>query len=154
MDIQHRQFLDKAALGAESGAHVYPTMAACEAALESGFGTSMLAIAYSNLFGMKQHQHPVYGTVGIPTKEFVNGVWTTVQAEWVKYPDWAACFTDRMNTLIRMAPHYPHYDAALRAKTAEDYVDYASMSWSTDPERGQKVVAIHNEYLEDMEARP
>lgn len=154
MDIQQRQFLDKAALQAEQGGHIFPSMAACEAALESGYGASVLAIAYNNLFGMKAHQHPIYGTVFIPTKEFIKGVWTTTVAEWVKYPDWAACFTDRMNTLRRMAPHYPNYDAALRSTTAEEYVCAVSLTWSTDPKRGQKVLDIHTDYLKDMQERP
>src|SRR5271155_422242 len=65
--------------------HIWPTMAACEAALESNYGQSVLAREGLNLFGMKQHQHPVDGTLNIPTKEYLNGDWIAVDAEWVKY---------------------------------------------------------------------
>ena len=60
MTDEQRQFLAKAA--AAQARHVFPEMAACEAALESGFGKSGLAREDNNLFGMKQHPHPVYGT--------------------------------------------------------------------------------------------
>jgi uncharacterized FlgJ-related protein len=52
VDIQRQQFLDKASQQAEVAPHIFPTMAACEAALESGYGTSGLAISDNNLFGM------------------------------------------------------------------------------------------------------
>jgi flagellum-specific peptidoglycan hydrolase FlgJ len=154
MDIQQRQFLDRASQQAETAGHLYPTMAACEAALESGYGTSGLSISGNNLFGMKQHTHPIYGTLNIPTREFEGGEWVVVDAEWVKYPDWAACFADRLATLNRLAPHFPNYAAALSAADSDSYVLAVSKTWSTDPARGEKVQAIHGAYLADMEARP
>jgi flagellum-specific peptidoglycan hydrolase FlgJ len=155
MDIQQKQFLDKASQQAEAAGHIFPEMAACEAALESGYGTSGLAIADRNLFGMKQHAHPIYGTHVLPTKEFVgidkdtDGVkdgWIVVNANWITYPDYAACFTDRMNTLRRLAPVYPHYRNALVAPDPLTYVNEVSQTWSTDPKRAEKVSAIYQAY--------
>jgi flagellum-specific peptidoglycan hydrolase FlgJ len=145
----NRQFLDKASQQAETAGHIFPTMAACEAALESGYGTSGLAIADFNLFGMKQHKHPIYGTHILPTKEFENGEWIVVDAAWIHYPDQAACFLDRMTTLSRLAPFpgFEHYARALAAPDAETYVREVSMKWSTDPNRGTKVLAIHQAYI-------
>jgi flagellum-specific peptidoglycan hydrolase FlgJ len=127
-------------------------MAACEAALESAhvtpqgsiYGASQLAQQANNLFGMKQHSHPVYGTLNLPTKEFLHQQWVTVNADWVKYPDWATCFVDRMATLTRLAPAYPHYAAALAATDPVTYVTEVSRSWSTDPNRGHTVISIYN----------
>lgn len=127
-------------------------MAACEAALESGYGRSLLAIQDQNLFGMKQHQHPVYGTHSLPTREFLGGEWETVTANWVSYPDLQSCFQDRMSTLRRLAPHFPHYQAALDATNGEDYVRAVSESWSTDPKRADKVLAIFNAIAGDWSA--
>jgi flagellum-specific peptidoglycan hydrolase FlgJ len=127
--------------------HVWPEAAACEAGLESGYGSSALAREGNNLFGMKQHIHPVHGTLSLPTKEFLDGTWVVVEADWVKYDSFAECFEDRMETLKRLAPHYPHYAAALAAKGIVTYVDEVSATWSTDPQRAAKVMGIYNEFV-------
>lgn len=65
-------FLSDAFERAQAAEHVFPEMAACEAALESAWDTSELAKLYNNLFGPKQQVHPIYQTVTIPTKEFLS----------------------------------------------------------------------------------
>jgi flagellum-specific peptidoglycan hydrolase FlgJ len=147
MDIQKTNFLDSTSAAAESAGHIYPTMAACEAALESGYGTSGLAIADHNLFGMKQHSHPVYGTHVLPTREFENGEWEVVNANWVSYPSARECFQDRMTTLLRLSSVFEHYRNAVAAKDAITYVTEVSKTWSTDPERAKKVIDIYNAYV-------
>ena len=149
MEAFKKQFLDSCSAAAEEAGHIFPTMAASEAGLESRFGTSGLAIADFNLFGMKQHQHPEYETVNLPTREFINSDWVVVDAPFIKYPTLAACFADRMATLKRLAPckGFEHYKAALEATDAAVYVTQVSLKWSTDPERGNKVIDIENEYL-------
>ena len=136
------KFLNDTGVAATTAKHIFPAMAACEAALESGYGTSGLAKTDHNLFGMKQHQHPVYGTHNLPTKEFLNGTWQVVNAAWVSYPSEVECFIDRMNTLQRLSHAYPHYAAALAAPDAGTYITEVSKTWSTDPERANKVLAI------------
>jgi flagellum-specific peptidoglycan hydrolase FlgJ len=121
----------------------WPGMAACEAMLESNWGTSDLAQAGNNLFGLKQAEHPEYGTISLPTREFLDEQWVTVTAHFVKYPDIASCFRARMDTLTRLAPAYPHYAAALAATNPIDYVTEVSKSWSTDPARAEKVIEIY-----------
>lgn len=146
LTAQQREFLEKAATEAAKANYPFPRMAACEAAEESDYGLSELARDGNNLFGMKQHRHPVYLTMNLPTREFLTGEWKQVSAEWVKYPDWSACFADRLATLARLASVYPHYAAALRASDPETYVAQVSQTWSTDPERGHKVLAIYSEF--------
>lgn len=130
---------------AESVKHIYPRMAACEAALESDYGDSVLARLGFNLFGMKQHKHSIYGTVNLPTKEYLQGEWKGIIGRWVEYPNIEECFADRMQTLIRLRDVYPSYQAALLAKTPEDYIREVSKTWSTDPQRAEKVLAIYKE---------
>jgi flagellum-specific peptidoglycan hydrolase FlgJ len=144
-----RAFLNVAAEGAEEAGHPWPKYAACEAALESSYGQSSLARNDNNIFGCKQHSHPLYGTVYLPTREFLSGTWITVEAEFVRYPSYAASFKDRIDTLRRLAPLYPHYKAALEAKTGEEFVTEVSQTWSTDPARAKKVLAIHRELYGD-----
>jgi len=151
---QQKEFLDRATLAARSAGHIFPEAAACEAALESAWGKSGLATVDNNLFGMKQHQHPIYSTANLPTKEFENGEWITVVAHWINYPGWPQCFADRMATLKRLAPAqgFEHYAAALAAPDAETYVREVSAKWSTDPNRAEKVLAIYNAYVTPVQA--
>lgn len=146
MNELQKDFLDRAAAEAEKAGHPFPKMAACEAALESCWGNSQLAREGFNLFGMKQHRHMLYGTMNLPTREFVRGEWIETFAPWVKYPDWASCFADRRATLQRLASVFPHYAAALAAKDEETYIAEVSKTWSTDPKRGEKVLSIWKEY--------
>lgn len=162
MTPQQKDFLYRAYLAAKTAGHIFPEMAACEAALESGYGRSQLAVQDRNLFGMKQHQHPVYGTHVLPTKEFVgidqdskDGMrdgWVGIDAKWVSYPSWETCFADRMATLQRLASVYPHYAHALAAGSATTYINEVSRKWSTDPLRAEKVLAIYDNISGDWSA--
>jgi flagellum-specific peptidoglycan hydrolase FlgJ len=145
-------FLSLAFAAAEKCGHVFPEMAACEAALESDYGRSVLASVYNNLFGCKQHQHPVYGTHVLPTRECLDGKWVALNSSWIVYPDWAACFGDRMATLKRLASVYPHYAAALAAQSPLEYLSEVSQTWSTDPQRAAKVQAIYDAVAGDWNA--
>src|ERR1700691_590731 len=147
MTDAQKQFLDRAAAAAEQATHPFPRMAASEAALESGYGLSGLASEDNNLFVMKQHVHPLYGTASLPTREFEAGEWVTIVAEWVKYPDWPSCFFDRLATLAKLSNAYPHYAAALRAVDLITYINEVSQTWSTDPKRAEKCLAIYNAYV-------
>ncbi len=140
------EFLVKARAAAGAAGHVWPEYAACEAALESGWGGSKLATEANNLFGQKQSHPPLEGskTLGLPTREFLHGTWMTVAANWVEFADWAACFHARMTLLDRLSGAYPHYASALAAKSGEEYVVEVSKSWSTDPDRAGKVLAVHD----------
>lgn len=140
-DLQ-KQFLARATAEAIKANHPFAQMTAAEAALESNCGNSELAREANNLFGMKQHSHPVFGTMNLPTREWlthdegghaIDGRWITVSAKWVDYPDWRACFCDRLASLERLSNAYPHYKAALNAQDARSYAIQVSESWSTDP---------------------
>lgn len=137
------EFLTRARAAAQNSSHPFPDYAACEAALESNYGRSQLAIQGNNLFGRKQSINPIYETLDMHTQEFLNGEWVSVIAHWVKYPDWATCFTDRVATLHRLAGTYPHYARALAAPDGETFVREVSQTWSTDPNRADKVLAIY-----------
>lgn len=146
VDSGQKHWLDVTSKAAEDAGVLFPTMQACEAALESAYGTSELAIRGLNLFGTKQHVHPIFGTLNLPTKEFLDGQWVVVEAHWVSHPTLADCFRDRMATLQLLAPHYPHYAAALASPDAQTFVQNVSLSWSTDPQRAAKVISIFNTY--------
>jgi flagellum-specific peptidoglycan hydrolase FlgJ len=147
MDPIKQAWIENAAKEAAVAGHVFAEMAAAEAALESNFGQSGLAREGNNLFGVKQHNHPLFGTITIPTREFLGNGWTVVNADWIKYPTLAACFSDRMATLIRLSNDYPHYAMALQAPDEYTYINEVSRSWSTDPARAASVTAIYRQYF-------
>jgi flagellum-specific peptidoglycan hydrolase FlgJ len=151
MNDSQRNFLTRAAAEADKARHPFPKMAACEAALESGWGNSTLAKEGNNLFGTKQHTHAIYGTMDLPTKEYINSEWISTVAHWVKYPDWATCFADRLATLNRLASTYPHYAAAIDAKDVETYITEVSKTWSTDPNRAEKCLSVYREAFPEVE---
>lgn len=142
------EFLTRAVAAARHGGHIFPEMAACEAALESGWGRSTLAREASNLFGQKQDRARTegIGTLALPTREYLQGRWVTVEADWVKFPDWAAAFAGRMKILRALSPEFPAYAQALQAHTPEQFVQLVSRRWSTDPDRAGKVLSIYEEH--------
>lgn len=125
--------------------HIFPEMAACEAVVETAWGTSRLYTRYRNVFGQKASHPPLpYQTVSLPTGEFLSRghVQTQVMAEFVIFPTAAEAFEARMNLLIRLAPSFPRYYAALHAADPEDYVAEVSKTWSTAPDRAANCIAI------------
>ena len=80
----------------------------------------------------------------LPTREFIRGAWIVVQANWIKFPDWADSFKARIQTLERLRLRFPHYDAALKAADGEQFILQVSQTWSTDPHRAGKVLSIHD----------
>lgn len=142
------EFLGAAFEAAKAAKHPFPEYAACEAALESAWGTSKLATEAQNLFGRKQsHEHPVYETLDMPTKEFMHGHWLTTTAHWVKYPSWSACFDDRVAVLRRLPSLY---GPALEATNGRDFIKLVSAHWATDPDRADKVLATYDHHKESF----
>jgi flagellum-specific peptidoglycan hydrolase FlgJ len=146
MPTLQQEFLVRAAAAARAAGHLYPDFAACEAALESGWGHSQLAVEANNLFGQKQAHPPLDGTetVSLPTREFLHGAWVAVQANWVRFADWESCFRERMALLRSLARAWPNYRKALAAKTGEQFIAAVSRTWSTDPARAGKVLAVYD----------
>ena len=151
MTTQQDTFLRQASAAARAAGHIFPEYAACEAALESTWGQSRLARQANNLFGQKQSAEAeaeidTLGVLVMPTQEFLHGRWVTVMARWVRYPDQATCFRARMALLQRLQHSYPAYARALTANTGEAFIEEVSRSWSTDPQRATKVLAIHRQH--------
>ncbi|HEX4022550.1 MAG TPA: glucosaminidase domain-containing protein [Acidobacteriaceae bacterium] len=144
------EFLLRAYNAAVEARHIFPEFAACEAALESGWGHSALTLEANNLFGQKQSHPPVAGTgvLAMPTREYLHGSWVTVLANWAKFSNWSACFAARMQLLEELSRGFPHYAAALHAGSGEQFVVEVSKSWSTDPARAGKVLSIYDAHRE------
>ena len=144
------EFIPRAITAAYAGLHMFPEYAVCEAALESAWGDSELAVKANNLFGQKQSHAASaieYPVLELPTHEWIGGQMVPAVAAWPIFPDWPTSFAERMRLLQRLAPEYPHYAAALLATDGATFVREVSQTWSTDPERADKVLAIYDAHF-------
>lgn len=149
-----QEFFSEALPAAYKGQHVFPEYACCEAALESAWGDSRLAVEAKNLFGMKQPHDPKatqYPVLELPTHEWdaMAKAMVPATANWPIYPDWATSFSERMATLRRVSL----YASALAAKTGEEFVHLVSLHWSTDPLRANNVLRIHEAHKDLLVAQ-
>lgn len=82
----------------ESG--ILASLTAAQAYIESGAGSSGLTQKANNLFGMKGSFNGQ--SIFMNTKEYVNGKYITVKAQFRKYPDWAASIKDHSDLFLRL----------------------------------------------------
>jgi len=143
-------FLSGAVQAARAAQHIFPEAAACEAAVETSWGTSKLYRDGNNVFGQKVplHPNPAYGVLLMSTQEFINNNWTTLQASFVRYPTVADSFKDRMATLVRLAPSFVHYRNALGAPSPSVFLFEVSKTWATDPDRAKKCILILHNHMD------
>src|SRR5699024_5041481 len=73
--------------------HVLPSIVTAQAVLESNFGKSQLSSEYFNLFGRKSYS-PNDPSVDLPTQEFVNGQYITVDEPFRVYTSWEESVAD------------------------------------------------------------
>ena len=91
IDQNQRHFLSAIKQGAMDGANegILPSITAAQAILESGWGSSQLAKApNNNLFGIKDSEDWHGAIVTVPTQEYLNGDYITVNAAFRKYASW------------------------------------------------------------------
>lgn len=87
MRTNTQAFLDSIHQGTINGWNKYgvlPSTAAAQAILESGWGGSGLTVLANNLFGIKGDYNGAF--VNMPTQEYINGQWITINANFRKYP--------------------------------------------------------------------
>lgn len=138
-------FMDRIAAEAiksqrQTGVPASVTMA--QAALESGWGKSGLSQQANNFFGIKG-RGPA-GSVTMPTKEFLNGKWVTVNAPFRKYNSPSESFADHGKFLRenrRYANAFNHTDNARQFAREIHKAGYA-----TDPAYSQKLINMIEKY--------
>lgn len=130
--------IKKGAINSWKKYKVLPSLVAAQAALESGWGGSGLTAKANNLFGMKAGSSWKGATLVLPTSEYINGKWITVNAVWRKYGSWSASIEDH-GKLIASLSRYKKvvgetdYATACRAIKAAGY--------ATDPDYPAKLIA-------------
>ncbi|MGO4379756.1 glycoside hydrolase family 73 protein [Pseudoduganella sp. RAF53_2] len=110
-----------------------------QAALESSWGKSQLAVQARNLFGVKASAGWTGDVLTMDTREFIKGQWVVVPARWRTYADWLACIDDHAQFLLKN----PRYKPAFACRDAESFVRaVAAAGYATDPQYADKIIAV------------
>lgn len=146
---QHQAFIARLAPVAQGTQRQYGVPASItlgQAILESDWGQSKLAADYHNFFGVKAS--PGMRKVTLPTKEFQNGEWVTVQAPFRWYNSWQESIWDHGKLLASGTQDNPHrYEAVLKAA---DYQAAARAlvtgGYATDPKYAENLIKVIETY--------
>ena len=118
---------------------------------ESAWGNSQLAADYHNLFGIKG-SGPA-GSVGLPTSEFYNGQWVTIDAQFRVYHNVAESIADHAELLATSG----YYQRAMADRAIPDaFANDLTGVYATDPDYGANLIAImklYNLYRFDQPAQ-
>ena len=150
IDQNQSHFLSAIKQGAMDGAKegVLPSITAAQAILESGWGSSKLAKApNNNLFGIKYSEDWNGEIVTVPTQEYLNSDYITVNAAFRKYASWndsvvdhAKFFTStewRKNNYRKVVNETDYRVAAQELKNA---------GYATDPNYPGKLIRLIEAY--------
>lgn len=141
-----QQFLQRALKAAAGDPRFSPVIAAAQAALESNYGRSQLAVDANNLKGVKAGSSWPGPVLELPTREWreADGTWYTTIARWRKYPNWQAAFRDYGDLIERV---YPHAQAvAGDAQAFLEALTSGTLKYATDPDYTGKVWRIVQRY--------
>lgn len=109
-----------------------------QAALESGWGASKLAIRGNNLFGVKADRSWRGPHIDMDTGEYLGGKWVKIPARWRAYATWAECVLDRAGFFR----DNPRYSKCWGEKTGKGWARaVAAAGYATDPDYAAKLVA-------------
>lgn len=126
--------------GAAAGTTVFPDTILAAAALESGYGKSVLAASYNNFFGIKASPGWTGKTIIMPTHEEVNGHFVLVNAAFRHYDTPEESFKNYVHFISG-----PRYVTAgvLRAQTpADQFEALHKAGYATDSHYVEKLKSV------------
>jgi LysM repeat protein len=141
-------FIDSIGYSAASVANendLYASVMIAQALLESSYGTSGLAEAPNyNLFGVKGSY--AGQTVYMPTSEYLNGEWVTLNEPFRSYSSYAESFQDHANvirTTLNSSGDY-HYSGVWKSNTTSYTEATAALAgrYATDPNYAEKLNSL------------
>lgn len=125
---------------------VIASISIAQAILESDWHTSTLSTQYNNLYGIKADASQK--SVVLPTQEFENGQWITIQGRFAAYDTWQ----DSMKAHAELLYHGTSWNSAQyqHVLAARDYKSAAAAltkdGYATDPTYAEKLIAIIQEW--------
>ncbi|HCM89386.1 MULTISPECIES: glycoside hydrolase family 73 protein [Vagococcus] len=126
---------------------ILPSIILGQAILESDWGRSELSAKYNNLFGIKSFS-PHDDSVKLKTKEFKDGKWIEINANFKVYASWSDCMKDHTLLFVNGVDWDPYlYQGVL---LASDYTTAAkalqASGYATDPDYASKVISVIEKY--------
>lgn len=136
------------------GAKLNKAVVFAQAALESGWGKSLLAREANNLFGIKAGKSWRGSVLELPTWEWsANKGWYKTVARWRRYRSWQECLLDYYNLLCTLPwfqdalQNLDNADAFLKSLLPDP--EKGEPGWATDPNYFQKVKKV-GKIIEDL----
>lgn len=122
---------------------ILPSIIIGQAILESDWGSSELSAKYNNLFGIKSFS-PNDDSIKLKTKEFKDGKWIEINANFKVYASWEDCMRDHTLLFVNGVDWDPYlYQGVLLAsdyKTAANALQAAG--YATDPDYASKIISV------------
>ncbi|MDR3191244.1 MAG: glycoside hydrolase family 73 protein [Lactobacillaceae bacterium] len=147
--LTYGQFIERLAPQAQKLQTQYGVRASislAQAALESNWGRSELAYKYNNFYGVKASQG--MPSVILPTKEFIDGKWVTIDGPFRKYTDWQESMTDHALVLVNgTSENHARYQGVFTATNPEAAAKaLVAGGYATDPQYAEKIINLIHEY--------
>lgn len=143
-NFTRQQFIEKIAplaIADMKKTGVPASLTIAQAILESGNGNSTLTKQANNLFGMKGKG--TAGSVTFPTREYVNGQWVTVQAQFRKYNNWSESIADHSNLFLNgVSWNRNLYRGVIGSDGITASREVAKAGYATDPDYAEKLISI------------
>jgi len=140
--MRPQEFIDQiapAAIACMKATGIPASFTLAQAALESSWGASKLALEGHNLFGVKADRSWTGDILMMETREVFNGKSVMVNARWRKYPTWQACIDDRAHFFA----DNPRYKDCFHETTGEGWAYAAKRAgYATDPAYAEKLIAV------------
>jgi hypothetical protein len=134
---------------------ILPSFMCGVAILETGNGTSQLCRQAHNLFSIKGTYNGAF--IQLPTAEYYNGMRTTVEANFRKYPDYGASFQDFCDLMENgVTWDRNKYKIVIGQKDIKQLChDFAHTGFMTDPNYESKLWGVIQQYsLTDFDPKP
>ena len=129
------------AVAAQQRYGVPASVTIAQAIEESAWGQSSLAARYHNLFGIKG-SGPA-GSVTLPTQEYENGIWVTIDAQFAVYHNDAESVADHAELLATSG----YYTRAMADRAQSDaFANDLTGVYATDPDYGANLIALMKLY--------
>lgn len=122
---------------------ILPSIIMGQAILESDWGKSELSAKYNNLFGIKSF-YPGDDSVKLSTKEYKDGKWIDISANFKVYASWDDCMRDHTLLFVNGVDWDPYlYQGVLLADNYDTAAKALQVSgYATDPDYADKVIDV------------
>lgn len=140
------EWLKTAHEAAKKAGHKWPECAACEAAVETGWGQH-IPHGSNNVLGIKAYRGWTGKTTRAKgTEQAPTGEWSAPEQDsWCVFPTMEDCFREQMKILAET-----RYQKALAATTPEAYITEECRVWSTGILKGQAVLQVYHAHKADL----